>query len=63
MNTVGNVTFILENKGSENGTFVIDVTDDRDLLTGDTRFTRLINSNGFTKITFQILGSSPNNLL
>lgn len=40
---------------------MIDVTDDRDLLTGDTRFTRLIDSNGFTKITFQILGSSPNN--
>ncbi|XP_052084687.1 von Willebrand factor A domain-containing protein 7-like isoform X2 [Mytilus californianus] len=61
MNAVGNVSYILENKGSENETFVIDVTDDRGLLTGNTRFTRLINSNGFAEITFQIQGSSLNN--
>ncbi|XP_071140760.1 uncharacterized protein [Mytilus edulis] len=57
-NTVGNVSYTVENKGSENETFVIDVTDNRGLLTGQTSFTQLISSNGSTEIIFQITGSS-----
>ncbi|XP_052084991.1 von Willebrand factor A domain-containing protein 7-like [Mytilus californianus] len=57
-NTVGNVSYTVENKGSENETFVVDVTDNRALLTGQTSFTPLISSNGSTGIIFQINGSS-----
>ncbi|XP_063436345.1 von Willebrand factor A domain-containing protein 7-like [Mytilus trossulus] len=57
-NTVANVSYTVENKGSENETFVIDVTDNRGLLIGKTSFTELISSNGSTEIIFQIDGSS-----
>ncbi|CAC5388032.1 unnamed protein product [Mytilus coruscus] len=58
VNTVGQVSYTLENKGSDNETFVVDVIDDRGLLTGQTTFTQLINSNGFGEIPFQLQGSS-----
>lgn len=58
MNTVSTVSYTVENKGSENETFVVDVTDNRGLLTGQTSFTHLISSNGSTVIIFQLQGSS-----
>lgn len=58
MNTVSTVSYTIENKGSENETFVVDVTDNRGLLTGQTSFTPLISSNGSTVIIFQLQGSS-----
>lgn len=39
MNTVSTVSYTVENNGSENETFVVDVTDNRGLLTGQTSFT------------------------
>ncbi|XP_076080401.1 uncharacterized protein LOC143051348 [Mytilus galloprovincialis] len=58
VNTVSKVSYTVGNKGSENETFVIDLTDNRGLLTGYTSFTSTISSNGSTDIIFQIRGSS-----
>ncbi|CAG2248625.1 unnamed protein product [Mytilus edulis] len=58
MNTVSTVSYTVENKGFESETFVVEVTDDRGLLTGQTSFTQLITSNGSTEIICQLQGSS-----
>lgn len=55
---IGNVSYMVENKGSENETFDVMVTDNRGLLTGQTSFTRTIATGESQEIIFQVQGSS-----
>lgn len=55
---IGNVSYMVENKGSENETFDVLVTDNRGLLTGQTSFTRTIATGESQEIIFQVQGSS-----
>ncbi|CAC5404398.1 unnamed protein product [Mytilus coruscus] len=58
VNTIGNVSYILENKGTTNETFTARLTDNRGLLTGQTNFEESISSNESSEISFQLQGSS-----
>ncbi|VDI79844.1 Hypothetical predicted protein [Mytilus galloprovincialis] len=58
VNMVGNVSYLLENKGTTNETFTARLTDNRGLLTGQTNFEETIASNESTEIVFQLQGSS-----
>ncbi|XP_071140122.1 von Willebrand factor A domain-containing protein 7-like isoform X2 [Mytilus edulis] len=58
VNMISNVSYRVENKGPENETFDVMITDNRGLLIGQTTFTRSIATGESQEIIFQVQGSS-----